>query len=283
MIVVTGATSTVGQLLVRTLHARGSDARALVRSKARARELLGPTVPLEQGDLTDADSLVLAFRGVEAVFILMPLTPRLVQETRNVVQAARRAGVTRVVKLSGLGAGPHATHVATRLHGEADALLAGSGLEVTLLRSNVQLQSLRLHAARVRRTGAVFSPLGSAKVSFVDARDVAEVAAAVLGDARHAGRCYDLTGPQALSYGELADILGTVLACRIRYVRVPLVAVRLALQAAGRDPWRAAALTDLFAALRRGEGAVVSPDVSAVLGRQPCTFAQFVREGTPSF
>lgn len=143
MIVVTGATSSVGQFLVRALQAQGTTARALVRSKPGARELFGPAVPLVQGDFTNVDSLICAFEDVEAVFLLMPLSLRLVQDTWNVVQAARRAGVKRIVKISGLGAGPGASHVATRLHGEADALLAGSGLEVTLLRSNVQLHRAR--------------------------------------------------------------------------------------------------------------------------------------------
>jgi uncharacterized protein YbjT (DUF2867 family) len=270
MIVVTGATGTVGTPLVESLLKRGAAVRAVARHAA-----LDSAVESVVADLGDVDSLVPALDGADAVFVLTPVTQEMGRNERNVVEAARRTGKPRVVLLAAAGVDQDVRGVRfLEAHAEGLAALDGSGLEHTVLAPNGFFQNL-LGMAGAIRAGTLAVPAGNAAVSFIDARDVAEVAAHVLTTTGHEGAVYTLTGPEALTHEEIAARLGA------RYLAVSPDQAREAM--AGLDPWRVEGLIELYGIYAAGYAAEVSGDVAHLLGRPPRSLAEFAADHRDAF
>jgi len=135
---------------------------------------------------------------------------------------------------------------------------------------------IAFYGEAIRTTGAIFLPLGDARVSHLDLRDLAAAAVAVLTDDRHLGRSYDLNGPEALHTAEVAEQIGSAISRTIRYEAVPAAVFESNLIDAGADPWFAAGLAELYAWIRdSGIGSEVTPAVGQILGRQPTSFRKF--------
>jgi len=283
-ILVTGATGTVGSFLVRKLGAAGVPARALVRGreKAEAVEKLGLEAAI--GDLSRPETLGPALAGVEKVFLLSAPEERQAELQNNLVRAAREAGVRHVVKLSAIGVGGELDAIALgRVHRETEQEIERSGLAYTHLRPNGFMQNSFMFAGTIKSQGAFYAPYGDAKVSYVDARDVAAVAFHALTGDGHEGKAYELTGPQALSYRDQAVELSAALGREVRYVEVPPEAARAAMVGMGMREWIADALMELFNFYKDGRADHVSDAVREVTGRDPITFAQFAKDFAPAF
>ena len=157
--------------------------------------------------------------------------------TAYAVRLARaHTGRPHVVKFSGLGAGVADTAI-QRQHAETDALLQASGLPYTILRPNSFFQNLLLSAGTIKDHGAFYLPMRDGKQSLVDVRDVATVAVKVLTEPGHEGQVYEITGPESLSYAEVAATLSRVLGRPVRYVDVPPEVARDSMLRAGMPPW----------------------------------------------
>ncbi len=222
-ILVTGATGTVGSFLVRKLGAAGVPARALVRSreKAEAVERLGLEAVV--GDLDKPETLAPALAGIERVFLLSAPEERQAELQNNLVHAARDAGVRHIVKLSAIGVGGELDAISLgRIHRETEEEIERAGLAHTHLRPNGFMQNSFMFAATIKAQGTFYAPFGEAKVSYVDARDVAAVAFHALTADGHEGKAYEITGPQALSYHDMARELSSVLGREVKYVEVPI-------------------------------------------------------------
>lgn len=276
MILVTGASGTVGTEVVKALAGEGAPFRAGYHSNPdRLRAAGAEAVPL---DYDRPETLRPALAGVEAVFLLS----RLVAPEVAVVRAAKEAGVRRIVKLSVWGAGEEAFTFA-RWHRPVEKEIEASGLEWTFLRPNGFMQNIpNFFAPTIKAQGAIYTSAAGAQISHVDVRDVAAVAARVLTDGGHAGKAYELSGPQALTYDEIAGILSTVLGRKVSHVSIPDEALKQGAIAAGISPTYAEALVDLNQAYRAGKGSRVSSDVRAVTGRDPIAFEAFARDYAPA-
>ena len=280
MILVTGATGTTGRHVVRELSAAGAPVRALVRRVERVAWPDG--VEVAQGDLADPESLAGALRGVEKLYLLAPFEPRLVDLERNAIDAALRAGVRHVVKHSGLGAAPDAPMAIGRWHGEAERYLERSGLPFTHVQPQSFMQNL-LGSRQAIAAGVLAAPMGDARVSLVDARDVARVGTRALLDPGHEGRRYVVTGPEALPYAEIAAQLEAVIGRPVRYADVSPAEARQGMLAAGVPEWAADAINGLAAYHRAGAGATVTSVVAEVGRQAPRTFAEFLRDHVAVF
>lgn len=209
MILVTGATGKVGSAAVRELRGRGVPVRALVRDPDRARPLAQLGAEPAVGDLTEPATLDAAMAGIDTLVLIGPGGPPELELAA--VAAAVRAGVGHVVKLTSQ-ASPDSPVARQRWHAEIERGLAASGLAHTLLRSNAFMQNLLMVAAGIASTGRFASAAGAGRIGMVDARDVGAVVAEVAADpARHAGRTYRLTGPELVSYRDVAGVLSDVL------------------------------------------------------------------------
>lgn len=277
MILVAGATGTNGRVVVDRLIAKGQRVRALVRSKAKVGDLAQSGAELVEGDLDNPESLVKALSGVDRAFVVTAVHEKAVAWFANFFAAAQRAGVSHMVKFSGLGAG-EANSVIHRQHGESDTMLKASGLAYTILRPNSFYQNMLMAAGTIKSMGKFFLPLGDAKQSCVDVRDIADVAVKSLTEKGHEGKVYDITGPQALSFHEVAAVLSKVLGKTVEYVPVPNEAAKQGMLQAGMPPWNAAAVAEIMSVFATGKYAFVTSTVEEVTSHKPITFEQFAIE-----
>jgi uncharacterized protein YbjT (DUF2867 family) len=271
MILVIGATGTVGSEVVRQLVAVGERPRALVRDPTTARQRLGDQVELVEGDLDRPETIAAALAGVDGVFLLTTQSSRQPEWERAVIQAAARAGVGQLVKLSVFRADEQSSLQVARQHGQAERVLAQSGLAATILRPVFFMQNL----VGMVHDGAIATAAGDGQVAMVDARDIAAVAVATLTGGGHAGKTYTLTGPEALSFDQVASIVSRQTGRPLRHVRVPPDKVRVALQGRGMAAWYADDMARLHGMLAAGYEQVVTDDIHTVTGHPPRTLAQF--------
>lgn len=277
MIAVTGATGTIGSELLRLLSARGGPVRALSRDPHRGEELNG--VEWVTADLADRDRLVGALDGAERLFLLTGNAADMVRVQKNAIAAARRAGVGRVVKLSALGASDHSQSVIGLWHRNVERALEESGLAWTVLRPHVFMQNLLDQREAIRAEGGIYSAAADGRVPFVDTRDVAAAAAATLTEPGHEGERYVLTGPEALTYDEVAGILAEVLGRPVEHVEETDDEAWARLRRAGLPPWLAAGQIALYGYQRAGgPTAGVSDAVERLTGRPPRGVEEFVRD-----
>ena len=268
MILVIGGRSKIGTALIADLLDRGEQVRVLVRSSGRGG---GPAAETVTGDLADEGTLVTAMDGVEKVFLLSSPHPDAVRWHRNAIDAARRTQVQLVVRSSILGADRETTAEFIGAHTDSDRYLQASGLPYVIVRPNLFLQNIpESTIPSIDGSGNLYADAGQARLSMVDTRDVAAVAAAVLTEPGHAGLSCDVTGPEALSYGDVAAKLTKALGRDINYVDVPDDAVRQALLGAGLNEWFAGALVGLYQDYRRsgpdGYAAQVTDTVPRLTG-----------------
>lgn len=283
MILVSGATGQIGSELVKQLDYDGVPVRALVRDPARAAELAGPGVEIVQGDFNRPETLARALEGVERAFLLVAVDPRMVQLNQNFLDAAKKAGVKHVVRLSAQGSAVDSPLVLGRWHGESDRALERSGLDWTVLQPSMFMQNIVGYAGSIRDQGAFYAPMGHGKVGMVDVRDIAEVAVAALTESGHTGQRYAITGPEALSFDDAASKLSHALGKAVRYVDVEPAQARQGMLGSGMPDWFADALLELFAVWKAGHGELVTPVVSDVARKQPITFDEFARDYAPVF
>jgi uncharacterized protein YbjT (DUF2867 family) len=285
-ILITGATGTVGAELVRALSNRNVHVRAGVRSVIKGDRLrhFNPDVQLVEMDFQRPDSLTLALTGVDRVFLLTPFTDTQVEDGQRLIDAAKALGVRQVVKLSALGAEAEPGIQLGRWHRAIERHLEQSGLPYAILRPSSFMQNfLNYQGQTIREQGTIYQPLGEGRVSYIDAFDIAETAAAILTDdiPKHHGRAYPLTGPAALSLHEVAATLGEATGRPVQYVDVPEDAARQAMH--GAPQWMTDAMLELYAVAKAGYSAAVTSDVERLTGRPPRTVQEFAQEHRAEF
>lgn len=280
MIVVVGATGTVGGPTVESLRAREADLRAAVRDPAAASMPDG--VETVAFDFERPETWGAAFEGATRLFVLRPTTTtRVSRRLLPAIDAAVRSGVEHVTFLSVLGAerNPLLPHRRVERHLEADDTDAGAGATYTFLRASYFMQNLAaVHAPDVRRRGELFVPAGDGATSLVDARDVGAVAAATLVEEGHEDVAYDLTGPEAVTYDEVAAVLAAELDRPVRYVSPSAWAFARRMRRRDHGWGFVAAMLAIYATARFGFADRVEPDVEEVLGRPPRDVATFVSD-----
>ena len=277
MIIVTGATGHIGNELVRLLSEKNVSVRALTRDPRRARPMGG--VDWVKGDLAEPDSLPGLFRGATRMFLLTSNSEDMRALQVNAIEAARAAGVAHVVKGSALGASDHSKSPIGKAHYEVERALQESGIAWTILRPHVFMQNFLDIAPTIVRGGRIRAASGDGKIPFVDARDIAAVAAIALTAPGHEGKRYVLTGPEALSYGDVARIIGKAVGRPMEYVAESLEEARERLVRAGAPTWMIESTLALAVYQRAGgPTAEISKTIEEVLGRPPRSFAQFVKD-----
>lgn len=279
MILITGATGHIGKELIPLLHETENPLRIFVRDEKKVAHL-DPCIERAIGDLNDSESLRSAMRGVDKVF----LVTFEMQQDINVIEAAKRAGVQHIVKLSTLEATEHKIKVG-KWHYEREELIRASGLDWTFLRPGMFMSnSIEWWAGTIKGQGSVFFPGGKkGKVAPVDPRDVAEVAALAFTQAGHSQQAHELTGSELFTIGEMVQVISYVLGKPIQYVDIPPIAAKLFMLKSGMDKTLVNALMEMLASLRKNEGAIVTDTVERVTGRPPQTFEAWCREHIEAF
>jgi uncharacterized protein YbjT (DUF2867 family) len=278
MILITGAGGTVGTALVEELKGSHQKIRLAFRSLDKAEKAAAAGYDAVAFDYTQPETLGPAFDRVDSVFLLGTGVLGQAEGEINVVNAAQAAGAKKIVKLSVWGADAGAFALA-RMHRTVERAIEASGLDWTFLRPNDYMQNfITFEAGSIRAEGAFYLPTGEARISRIDVRDIARVAAQALSAPGHEGKAYNLSGPKALSNAQAAGILSNVLGKKVSYVPVPDDAARSAIIAGGAPELYADYVIELYQFFRAGGAEAVSPAVKEVTGRHPIPFEQFARD-----
>ena len=269
---VTGATGNVGSLVTRRLMDRGDRPCIFVRDPKKARRLFGDRVEIRVGDLADMSS---ALAGIRDLFLLNS-GPDLSVRDRAAAFAARAAGVRHLVKLSTLDV---STGIGTgSWHARGEDAVRESGVPFTFIRSSAFMSNALSWAHAIKSEGALRTSTGSGKIAFIHPGDIADVAVKALTTRAHDGEALVITGPQALTYGEMASRIGAAIGKTIRFEEISDEEAR-----PDFDPDYADALVDIWRAIREGRLATVTDGVQEVLGREPVTFDQWAQENAGAF
>ncbi|MFJ9646072.1 SDR family oxidoreductase [Streptomyces sp. NPDC101206] len=272
MILVTGATGTIGREVVRRLPS-DLPVRIMAREPARVTGASG-TADIVRGDYADPASLERALSGVRAVFLV---TTRVGEDDGPIIRTARSAGVRHVVKLSAAAVeDPGATDLITRWQRVNEELLCGSGMEWTLLRPRSFMSNTLSWAASIREEGVVRALWGTSANACVDPGDVAEVAVRALTEHGHAGRAHTLTGPEAITAVEQTARLSEVLGRRIRFEELSPEQARSGLGRRYPEPV-VEALLESARRQREGAKAQVETTVLDVTGRPATPFGTWAQ------
>lgn len=279
MILVTGASGKVGGQALRRLAEKGLKVRAFVRDPAKV-EALGLGVEAVQGDLDRPETIPPAMAGVDKVFVVAGGWD-IPSEDGNVIAAAEEAGVGHVVLLSSLGV--EAGVASGPFHAPGEQKLRSTSLDWTIIRPGFYMANALMWRETVMSQGVVYEPTGTGRHALVHPADVGDVGAEVLAGDGHAGRTYELTGPEALSSADCAAALSEVLGREIRHVDVPEEAFRGGLAQGGVPAPVADNLARYYVMVKAGEFAMVTPTVSELLGRPARTFREWAAENAGAF
>jgi uncharacterized protein YbjT (DUF2867 family) len=277
MICITGAGGTLGSEVVRQLGRAPAPFRAAFFSSERAEAARAQGIEAVLIDYERPETLRAAFRGCDRLFLLGPNVVNQIALERNAVAAAKAAGVRHVVKQSVMGAVE--SYSLAEVHRPIEKAIEASGMAWTFLRPNSFMQNaVTFMAGTIRSQSAFYSATGQGRISHVDVRDVAAVAVKALTEAGHEGKAYTLTGPEALTYDELAAELSRVLGRTIRHVDLSPVELRSAMLAEGMPEPIADRLLDLERFYREGRASRVTRDVEQVTGSAPGRYPAYLRE-----
>jgi uncharacterized protein YbjT (DUF2867 family) len=274
-ILVIGATGTTGSGIVRAASRAGITTRGLARDLSKVNSSLVEHADYVAGDLSDKAGLVAAMSGVDAVYLNIVPTPDALNQLDNAVAAAREANVGHVVKLSGLHASADSPSTIIRMHSEGDDRVRASGIDFTILRANSFYQNILSQLEVIKATGMFYLPLGAAHQSMIDVEDIAEAALAVMTDARHRNKAYDLTGPASITQLDIAQSLARASGHPVVYVPIPGSQFAETLRGYGMPEAAVTNLAELFAVFASGVYAKVEPDLEAILGRPGHSYDSF--------
>lgn len=272
-IIVTGATGQLGRLVVDALARRvpPSSLAVSVRNPEKAAGLAARGIDVRQGDFDAPDTLTRAFAGAEALLIVSgdaPVETR-IRQHRAAIDAARTAGVGRVVYTSFVDPRPESPFPFAAIHADTEDYLRDSGVPYTILRNGVYADNLMGFVRRAIETGTLAAPAGDGRVAFVSRDDLAEATATVLVEGGHAGRTYDLTGAAAVDYREVAEAVARRAGKPVAYQPITTEAFGARLAEAGLPPFMVTALSGLFQAVAAGAYSAVTADTAALAGREP--------------
>jgi uncharacterized protein YbjT (DUF2867 family) len=295
-ILVTGATGTVGSEVVKQLVSSFTSSssldqsviRAAVHSQNKADKFsqYGEIVETVDMDYNKPETIEAALHKVDKLFLLALPSLNMTDISSKVIREAKKNGVQSIVKLSVFGADAEPGIIIGRLHRQEEKIIEESGIPYTFLRSSAFMQNfVNYFGYNIKAQNAIYLPAGEGKVSFVDARDVAAAAAKLLSEnnRKHDNKAYVITGPEALSYSQVTEIISKEIGRKISYIDTEEEDARKAMESMGVEDWLIDAILEDFYNTKVGNRSKTTNAVEQILGRKPTSFAQFVRDYANSF
>ena len=274
MILVTGATGNVGSEIARQLIAKNVPFRIYVRDADKAATMIGAEgYEIALGDFSNEAAFASALEGVDAVYMVTNQSDAFKSDLQRMVRQAEQAGIKRFVMLSAEG-DPESDIFFVRRTGELEEIVRGTSLDWTFLRPDWFMQNFAGFVA----AGMVAFPEGPGKTSFVDVRDIAEVAIKALTETGHTHRTYRLTGPDAMTFAQAAARISAGLGRDIPFVGITPEQMRDGLIAQGAEVWYAEMNAEMTFAIRMGMSFSPSNDVEFLLGRKPRALETYVSD-----
>jgi uncharacterized protein YbjT (DUF2867 family) len=283
LILVTGATGNTGSAVLPKLETSGVGVRAMVRSSNDAARLPNTSATVVVGNFDDPRSLETALKGVTRAYLVTPSSPGAEAQQVRFAELAAAAGVRHLVKLSQFAADQSSPVRFLRYHAAVEQRIRELGIGFTFLRPNLFFQGLLAFQPMIAADGHFVAPIGDARVSAVDVRDIAAVAATTLTGEGHDGKTYTITGPVAVTHTEMANALSKAIGRPVAFVDVPSDTFVGALKAAGVPSWQVDGIVEDYAHYARGEAETISPDVREVTGVNPRDVGQFAEDYAGAF
>lgn len=283
MILLTGATGKAGSETAKALAARGVKARALVRNAEKAAPLKAAGIECVIGDLTDAVSVASALAGIERLLVLLPNSQRQLELEKQLVDQAKKAGVRHVVKMSSMEATAGATGAIPKMHWASEEHIRGSGLAWTMIKPNFFMQNLLASARSIKENNSFSLPMGNGQTAMSDVRDIGAVTAEALAGKGHEGKSYEITGPELLTFAQVAEHFSEVLGRKISYVAADPAAYLEILKRVLPNEWHANAVAELFRGIAEGGLKRTTGTFAKLMGREPIALVQFIRDHIAAF
>lgn len=274
-ILVTGATGNVGQEVLSLLLSHDCNVCAGVRNPNSTKQILGSNIQTVPFDFTNPDTFYHAFLQVNKLFLVRP--PALANVCKQIapaLDAAKLAGVEHIVFLSLLGAERNRFVP----HSKIERYIEQLGIPATFLRASFFMQNFNtIHREDIKTHGELLMPAGNGKTSFIDVRDIAAVAVRTLIEDGHQSRAYALTGAEALTYYEVADIFTSVLGKRVRY-NPSLVNFVRQMRSSGLPIDFILVMIAIYTSARLGLAGNITSDTEQLLNRSPLTIRQYIED-----
>jgi uncharacterized protein YbjT (DUF2867 family) len=279
-ILLTDPTGTVGNAVINRLASSGRNIiRGAVDTKVKV-DKLNHVHEIANIDYTRPETIADALNNIDRLFLRIPPSVEMVDISSNFVEGAKKNGVKFIVKLSTMGADLEPGYTSGRLHREVEKTIEESGIPFAFLRPNSFMQSFITRSSQtIKNQNAIYLPAGDERISLVDARDVAAVAAEVLTNngSQHINKVYDITGPEALSHSQVAEILSKETGRRISYVDISEEDARNRMKEMGVEDWSIDNALELFRMYRSGYRSQVTTVVEQLTEQKPTSFSQFAR------
>jgi NAD(P)H dehydrogenase (quinone) len=283
MILVTGATGQVGYRLMEALADADVDVAAMVRVPAKAADLPGsPKYLVAELDGPPSAQILQTF---DRIFLLSPAHEEQVELELIFIDALVAAGHRpHVVKVAADGfQDPGCDVPFMRNHRLIAVHLEATGLPVTYLAASMHMENLLEATTTIREQGSIFAPAGQGAVGFVAASDIAQAAAQVLTSDGHEDQTYVLTGPEALTYADVAARISAVFGREVDYEDMPAQVAKEQMLASGQSPWQAEATIQLFEWIRNGGADTVTSSVRDLTGNDARTLVDWLSEQRGAF
>jgi uncharacterized protein YbjT (DUF2867 family) len=256
----------------------GAEVKAYVRDAAKGEKLKALGAEPIVGDFLDGVKLEAALKGMDAVISITPPGPTSAEQASVITQAAKRAGVGHIIRLSAIGAAADAPTDNGKLHFKTDMEILDSGIPYTILRPNFFMQNLFMSVPTIQSQGSMYWGMGEGAIGVIDVRDIAESLAALGAFGGHHGQIYVQTGPYSLTLAEMAEVISKAIGKPVKYTAIPVEAVGEAIRGFGMGDWFAQVMMDYSRAYARGWGDFVNGNVEAITGNPARSFEQFVSE-----
>ena len=277
MILLTGVTGKTGGETAKQLLQRGARLRALVRDEAKAGGLKAAGVELVVGDVSDADTVRRALQGAEKAFLTLPNGQHQLEQEKQFTDLAVAAGVKHLVKMSSMESVAHAETPIPRAHWAVEEYIRASGLAWTMVKPNFFMQNLLSSAGSIKTQRKFSLPMGNGTTGMADIRDIAAVCVEVLTGKGHAGQSYEITGPDVLTFHEVADRFSAVLGENVEYVPMPMEQFRERMKNV-LEPWHLNAVCELFREIAEVGLDHTTDTFRKLLGREPRSVTQFIQD-----
>ena len=273
-VLVTGATGNTGSLLVPALLRAGTDVRIFVRDEAKAKQYKDLGAEIVTGDLDRPETILPAVKNVDKIYLLTWNGETQLQQVKNVLNAAKQAGNPHIIRHSMWG--PESRIIKQGY--KADELIQNSGLPWTILKPTFYMQNTMMAAQTISSDGVIYWNMKDGKLGMIDVRDIADAAFAVITGDGYKSKEYILTGPEAISFGDVANTFSRVLDKEVKYVNVPGEAAFQSMTGMGLPEWIAHGYVELSEGFSQNFANKTTKNVELLTGHPARSFEQFVKD-----